>query len=102
MPRPVRALMRKRDVIAFGIVEHLERRHLDVITADRVVGAIPTVADVGAGCSEKRFGACIARQHVECWFGLGQWRLRPPTIRQALHGSVGTLIRGASRSRPAL
>jgi hypothetical protein len=60
MPRPVRALMRKRGVIAFGIAKHLERRHLDVITADRVVGAIPTVAHVGAGGSEKGFYACIA------------------------------------------
>jgi hypothetical protein len=58
-------------------------------------------AGKGYGCTRKDGAStveCDATSHCKGY----QWRLRPPTIRQALHGSVGTLIRGASRSRPAL
>ena len=50
------ALMRERGVVALGVAEGLDRRHLDVVGLAGVEGAVATDADVGAGVGEECLG----------------------------------------------
>jgi len=45
--RLMRRLMREGGVIALGVLERLERRHLHIFVVNRVVGAVAAEADVG-------------------------------------------------------
>ena len=47
MFRLMRRLMREGGVIALGVLERLERRHLHIVVVNRVVGAVAAEADVG-------------------------------------------------------
>ena len=53
---PVREFMRERRGVALGIAERLERRHLHIVGAFGVIGAVAAVADVGAGRGEEPVG----------------------------------------------
>ena len=50
---PVGQFMRQGGGMALGIPEGLEGRHLDMVAAFGVVGARPTLPDVGAGAGEE-------------------------------------------------
>ena len=72
MFRPVRQFMGERGVIALGVAEGLERRHLHVVEFLRVIGAIAAVLDGGVswrrrilrrgrcGCTVSSVGAALA------------------------------------------
>jgi hypothetical protein len=59
------AFMRQRGVIAFGIAERLERRHLHEIGADIVIRHVAAMADIGFGGGKKPFGALNALHRIE-------------------------------------
>ena len=63
--RPVRHFMGESGVIALGIAEALERRHLDVIGFLRVVCAIAAVTDGGLASGEEAFGTLDAGRRIE-------------------------------------
>ena len=54
--RPVRHLMRESGVVALGVAERLERRHLNIIDFLRIIGAIAAMADRGLEAA-KNFSA---------------------------------------------
>ena len=63
------AFMRQRSVIAFGIAERFERRHLHEVGFDIVIGHIAAVTDVGFCIGKERLGALNALHRIEPWFG---------------------------------
>ena len=65
MARPVGAFMRQRGVIAFGIAERLEGRHLHEIGADIVIGHIAAMADIGSCRGKERLGALDALHRIK-------------------------------------
>ena len=53
---PVRRLVRQGGVVAFGVLEALERRQLHEVLGDVVVGTTAAMPDVGARVAEECFG----------------------------------------------
>ena len=49
-------LMGEGGGLALGVAERLERRHLDVVWAGRVISAGATLTDVGTGRGEEPVG----------------------------------------------
>src|SRR6202035_4703626 len=78
--RPVRSLMRERGVIALGVAEALERRHLHVVVRDAVVSHRPALSDGGACRGKEPF------RTLDALHGLGAWRgLRVIVFGQAVY-----------------
>jgi hypothetical protein len=78
VPRPMRELVQERGVIRFGrsaglgASEALSVRYLNVIARSAVIGAVATVAYVGAGCRRKRLG--VVERLDEVPLRRGRWR----------------------------
>jgi len=56
-------------VVALGVAEALEDRHLDAILRDVVVGPVPAMADRGAGGGEEPLGALDPLDGIDDWLG---------------------------------
>ena len=63
--------MGKRGVIALGIAEGLEGRHLDVIGPHGVIGPVAAMADIGAGRGKELFHKINALHGVKLRLGHG-------------------------------
>jgi cell division GTPase FtsZ len=68
---PVATFMENRPVKIHRLEEIRRRRHLDVVRARHVEGAIAADADIGAGRADQRLG--LRQDQV---FGNGRWRRR--------------------------
>ena len=65
-------LMRECGVVAFGIAEGLEWRHLNVIDGLGIIGTIAAMPDRGHAVGEEFFGAVDAGEGIELW--VQPWR----------------------------
>ena len=69
MARPVGAFMRERGVIAFGVAERLEGRHLHEIGTDIVIRHVSAMANIGSRRGEEIFRALDPLHRIKPWFG---------------------------------
>jgi hypothetical protein len=63
--------MTEGGVIALTIAEGLKRRHLDVIIAPRIIGAVAAMPDKGVRGGKKMLGVFNAGQRLCTWGRLG-------------------------------
>jgi len=71
MPGRMNEFMPERGVVAFGVAEGFDDRHLHVVQLLRVIGAVAAVLQSDGDMLEEFLGALDALDRCELPFGLG-------------------------------